>query len=302
MIDIPEEEEVEGEQLVIEAPENDALLSGNAVLVKGRIGSRVVVVRVNGYSAEIREGKFEKEIALPNEESFTVEIQAEDRDGLIVDTKNLSLSRDIKPPQSPTITFPGSSGSTIQMNDDSFEIIGTASSDTTGIIVNGYQLQKFRTGQKWKYLVDPAIGNVRIGENTYEVVAVDRAGNRSAPVRIMIVWKAQLFAIEEEENSVREVRTYLQPGSLRILSPTMGELYKTNSPEVLIEGETSPDTHSISVNGYTLSLYFPGKITWNYIAKEEFSNYRLGLNRYAVVARNSEGRILDVLRYSIERR
>jgi len=302
-----EREEVtedEGEQLVIEEPADGSLLPGSTVLVKGSIGSRVAVVRVNGYSATLGDGTFEKEIAMPDEEEFTLEVQAEDRDGLIIDTKSLALLRDIQPPNAPTVTFPfpAEEGVPIQMNDDSFEIVGEASSDTTSIIVNGYQLQKFRTGQPWSYLVDPDIGNVRLGENTYEIVAVDRAGNRSVPVQLTVVWKAQPFIFDEDQESARDTSVYLAPGSLRVIAPTTGETYVTSEAEILIEGETSPDTHSISINGYTLSLYLPGKITWNYIAKEAFRNYKKGVNRYAVVARNSEGRILDVLRYVVERR
>ena len=86
-----------------------------------------------------------------------------------------------------------------------------------------------------------------------------------------------------------------------MLFRSSGDPYVTNEAEVLIEGETAPETHSISVNGFTLTLYKPGKVTWNYIAKEEFGNYKRGVNRYVVVTRNSKGKILDVLRYVVER-
>jgi len=304
-VEIPEEEEVvEGEQLVVEEPADGSLLPGSTVLVKGTIGSQVAVVRVNGYSAILGDGTFEKEIAMPDEEKFTLEVQAEDRDGLIIDTKSLALLRDIQPPDAPSIIspFPSKLGEPLQVNDDSFEIVGGASGDTTSIIVNGYQLQKFRTGQQWRYLVDPDIGNVRLGENTYEIVAADRAGNRSKATTIMIVWKAQPLLVADDRGSARDESAYLSPGSLRIIAPTSGEPYVTSKVEVLIEGETVPETHSISVNGFTLTLYLPGKVTWNYIAKEAFGNYKRGVNRYVIVSRNSEGKILDVLRYVIERK
>jgi len=311
----PEEEQettVDGELLVIDEPADGSLLDESAVLVKGRVGSRVTVVRVNGYSAELNEGVFEKEIALPDEEEFSVEVQAEDKDGLNVATKTLELRRDIKPPEPPIITSPArvtiedmaEEREPVPVQADSFEIEGDPPEDAIGIIVNGYRLQKFKPGKPWSYLVDPELKNVRVGENTYEVIAVDHSGNQSEPVSIVILWKAQpVPEIPEGEDLPRDEGAALYPGSLRVIAPTSdGSQFVTNLSEVLIEGETHPETHSVSVNGFTLTLYEPGKVTWNYIAKEEYRNFKVGVNRYTVVARNREGMILDVVRYVVERR
>lgn len=294
---------VEGEQLTILAPKDGVLIQGSTVVVKGGVGPRVVTVRVGGYGTPVTEGGFEKEIALPESEAFTIEVQAEDREGLIVSTKTLSLTRDIHPPDPPVIVSPGASGSTVAVAEDTFEIIGEALGDTTGIIVNGYQLQKFTPGKAWRYLVDPAIGNVKVGENTYDVLALDRSGNRSIPVRITILWKAQAVPpLEREEELVRDRREYLAPDSLRIIAPTDGSPHGTSAEEVLIEGETLGETAVISINGFTLTKYVAGKTTWNYIAAERFGNYRKGKNLFTIVARNKDGKILDVLRYTIEKR
>lgn len=287
-----------GEQLVLLSPHDGAHLTGETVLIEGTVGLRVTSVRVNGYAAEITDGHFAKEIALGTSEEVTIEVQAEDRDGLTVASKTLALTHDIRPPDPPRITSPGSSGSTVSVNEDSFEIVGVASEDTTGVVVNGYRLQKFVTGKEWRYLVDPSIGNVKVGENAYVIRALDRSGNSSAPVRITILWKAEA-APAEDVDIPREQR--LQPGSLRITAPTDGSRFETSEPEVLIEGETSPDTVALSINGFTLTKYVAGKTTWNYIAREDYGNYKVGTNLYSVVARNAEGKILDVLRYTIER-
>ena len=313
--EVPEEEQettVDGELLVVDEPADGALLEESAVLVKGRVGSRVTVVRVNGYSAELNEGNFEKEIALPDEEEFSVEIQAEDKDGLNVATKTLELRRDIKPPEPPIITAPAritiedmavEEREPVPVQADSFEIEGDPPEDAIGIIVNGYRLQKFKPGRPWSYLVDPELKNVRVGENMYEVIAVDHSGNQSAPVSIVILWKAEpVPELPEGEDLSRDEGAALYPGSLRVIAPTAdGSQFVTNLSEVLIEGETHPETHSVSVNGFTLTLYIPGKVTWNYIASEDFKNFKKGVNRFTVVARNSEGRILDVVRYVVER-
>ncbi len=188
------------------------------------------------------------------------------------------------------------------MQENEFEITGDALGDAVGVIVNGYRLQKFVQGKPWAYLVNGDLGNVKVGENTYEVVSVDRSGNLSEPVRIVILWRAQPVPAPDSGTTTPDDRTSLFPGSLRVIAPTSGSTYVTSEEEVLIEGETHPDTATISVNGYALSLYLAGKVTWNYIAKEEYGNYRTGTNTYTVVARNSEGKILDVVRYVIEKR
>ncbi len=304
LAEAPKEEGVaEGEPLIVDTPQDKTFLQGSTVRIEGRVGGGVSVVRVDGYNAVLQDGHFEREIALPENEEFSIEIQAEDRDGLVIATKALSLSRDIRPPDPPRITSPGGSGSTVQVQEDSFEIVGEASEDSTGIVVNGYQLQKFVPGQFWRYLVDPAIGNVRVGENTYEVVALDRGGNRSIPVRITIVWKAQpLPPASPEEDLPRDAGTYLFPGTLRVMAPTSdGSPFSTAEEEVLIEGETHLDTALISINGFTLTKYVAGKTTWNYVANDAFGNYRTGKNLYTIVARNADGKILDVVRYTIER-
>lgn len=290
----PEPAIVAGEPLTIDAPKDGDFLPGSTVMVKGRVGTDITVVKVDGYSAVLKEGAFEREIALPDAEEFSIEIQAEDKDGLVVATKELSLSRDIRPPDPPRITSPGGSGSVVSVQEDSFEIVGDATADTMGIVVNGYQLQKFVPGQPWRYLVDPAIGNVRVGENVFEVVALDRGGNRSIPVRITIVWKAEALPTADGPS--------LFPGSLRVIAPTAdGSAFTTTEGEVVIEGETHPDTALISINGFTLTKYLAGKTTWNYVANAEFGTLNAGRNLYTIVARNAEGKILDSVRYTIEK-
>lgn len=301
-IEEPGETTVDGELLVIDQPSDGAQLQGSAVIIKGRVGSKVAQVSVNGYNATLQGGTFEKELALPAEEEFTVDVLAEDKDGLLMVEKSLALSHDIKPPDPPTIIEPAQAGSEVAISLDSFEIIGEAPPDVAGVIVNGYQLQKFQQGKPWRYLVDPAIGNVRIGENTYEAVVVDRAGNRSEPASITILWKAQPLPTPDDLERTRDTQAYRAQGSLSVIAPTSGETFITSADEVLIEGLTHPDTHSVSVNGFNLRLFLPGKTTWNYIAKSAFNNYHQGINRYTVVARDGEGQILDVLQYSIEKK
>lgn len=59
------------------------------------------------------------------------------------------------------------------------------------IEINGYKLTLFESGSaSWSYTADPSFGNLFEGENTYEVVALDAAGNRSEPAYFSINYTA----------------------------------------------------------------------------------------------------------------
>ena len=302
---VGEEDEEQGIQLTLDRPRDGAQLEQSSVLVQGSYGSQVTEVKVNGYSVDIADGRYEKELALPEGETLSIEVRAENEDGLIIDTKTVSVSRDSSPPDAPTITSPGAAGSVVNSNDEWLEIVGRASRDAVGIIVNDYRLQKYEVGKPWRYLVDPEIGNVQPGENIYEVIAIDKAGNVSEPAVITIVWNAAPVDGGEGETGLTEeveAGTYLQPGSLKVSLPSPESPYTIAEPKVAIEGTTSPQTETVSVNGFTLSLYEAGSTDWRYVADaDEYNNFRLGKNTYTVIARDADGSILDVLRYIIIR-
>ena len=73
----------------------------------------------------------------------------------------------------------------VPANSDSVIISGTTDGQTYQITVNGYTLTQYQPGdQKWRYYASKKFGTLVPGENTYEVQAVNRSGEKSKTSQI----------------------------------------------------------------------------------------------------------------------
>lgn len=88
------------------------------------------------------------------------------------------ITIDESAPQKPTLTSPSS----MDIRTDHVELTGTAPEGTARIVINNYELKKFKEGNAtWVYYLN-AGDNMVPGRNTYSVVAIDKVGNRSEPL------------------------------------------------------------------------------------------------------------------------
>ena len=69
--------------------------------------------------------------------------------------------------------------------------------------------------------------------------------------------------------------------------------------EFLIEGSVPSGTASVWVNDYKLQLYTAGKTFFNYIASTGLNTLKRGSNTYEIIIRDTEGKILDRVTYTI---
>ena len=318
----PEEQD---ETLVVLAPENDTLLTSSTVEVQGKVGKDITRVRVNGYNAPIDRGNgtFSLELALPDEDEGEIVIVALSEEDTAVSEVRRKVLRAREPPPPPSIVSPASAGQTYRTSSERFTIEGKASPDTVGIVVNDYRLQLYEPGKTtWSYLASTNINNLRPGKNTYAVVAINRGGYRSDPAILTILLEPgpegvvgeggeESAAPITEENSEEETappapaptlpsNSPLMPGSLKVIGPAPEAFLNATGSSFLIEGTTAPETDSLWVNDYRLRLYEPGKTTWNYIADTDLGTLHRGRNVYAIITRDSRGRILDELQYVVE--
>ncbi len=292
------------QNLVLTSPENAASITSRTVPVNGRVSSRVALLLVNGQSVPIRKDlSFSVDMSLSKDPTTRIRVEAQDAQGLILGQAELSVTNAYKPIVSPVrIKSPVGSGETLTTSLREIEITGEALQGTAGIIVNDYRLQLFKPADKtWSYLASTALGNLLPGPNLFTVYAVDADGNRSEPRSITIVLKENGAGTASGEVVQPPLKQNppLTPGVLTVESPLAGASITTAEKEVVIEGRTSAETSGISVNGYSLSLYQPGKTTWNYIASTDLRTMKRGKNVYRIVARNKDGEILDILEYSI---
>lgn len=60
-------------------------------------------------------------------------------------------------------------------------ITGVANGDAVAVAVNGWQLTQFKVGDTtWSYIAKPEFKNLVVGENVYEIIARDAAGQEAS--------------------------------------------------------------------------------------------------------------------------
>lgn len=299
------------EPLTLTAPTNGITVTTATVKVEGSVGPTVQRVRVNGYEATINANRtFSQELSLQNDASTTLLVEAFDARGLSLAQESVTVFKGSTAVGVPSITSPASAGQIYRTQKTEISISGTVPAGTAGVIVNDYRLQLFRSGDTtWSYLASTALGNLHDGSNVFIVVALDAAGNRSAPVQITVNLEAGTegviggTAASSTASVVQEndlpTNDPLMPGSIAITSPQVGASFTATGSEFLLEGTTPKETASVWVNGYKLQLYKAGVTTWNYIAKTEYNTLKPGTNVYKIVARNKDNQILDIFNYTV---
>ncbi len=185
---------------------------------------------------------------------------------------------------SPTILIPAN-GAVIPATRNAITIEGTAPADTYHIMVNGYTLTQYNSGdRKWSYFAGTKLGTLIPGENTYKVVASSRDGRISQPVELKIVYEGKLPSQQAPIEPVAEVSNFPVPV---ITSPALADAtqaYKTNNPVLRLSGIVDAQTVAVEVNDYRLKEYKAGSTTWRYTANEAGSNFKYGDNTFTVVA------------------
>ncbi len=295
--------EVDSADLTVLSPENHADITTKTVTVSGRVSTRVALVLVNGQSIPIQKDRsFSVDMSLGREVKTMLHIEAQDLQGITLSAVDRTITSSFVATVDPVrFKSPVASGGTLTTSQREVEITGEAPVGAAAIVMNEYKLQLFKPGSRtWSYLASTVLGNMVVGKNTYTVYVLDSDGNRSPARSISIV-----FSLTGSESGTGtdvpplKQNPPLTPGSLSVTGPEPGTEMTTDKKELVLEGTTSPETNSISVNGYTLSLYLPGKATWNYIASTDLQTMKRGRNVYRVVSRNKDGEILDVLEYTI---
>ncbi len=280
-------------------------MTAKTITVSGKVSARTALVLVNGQSVSIRKDQtFSVDLSTGKDPTTLIHIEAQDAQGVTLSDANRTVQNAYSPVvEAPKIKSPGGSGETVTTSATEIEITGEAPAQTAAIMVNDYRLQLFKSGERtWSYLASTALGNLVEGKNIFTVYALDADGNKSQSRSVTVILNAGAAAAGTGTAVVTpplKQNPPLTPGVLTVTSPEAGTSTTTSEKEIVVAGTTSAETYSISINGYTLSLYIPGKTTWNYIASTDLQTMKRGKNVYRIVSRNKDGEILDVLEYGI---
>lgn len=150
----------------------------------------------------------------------------------------------------------GSSFTTVKTE---FEIKGTAPATAAKILVNDYELSKFKPGDvQWSYRAYASMGNLEIGKkNTYTAKAYDAEDHLLGSASIVI-------DVESE-------------GSPQITIPTTKSSYLTTLNELVIGGSVGKWVQAIYINDKKLLNYIPGNEKWYYTVQ-----LKPGVNLFSV--------------------
>ena len=203
------------------------------------------------------------------------------------------LSADKTAPTMPVITSPKvKSGETFKLTSTEQFIKGTVDSDTSAVVVNNYQLQHFKYGDKtFVYSVKTAIGNLKVGKNEYKIYAKDKAGNISKPAVVTLELSKEVAGTSTDTTETTSA-SIPATGGVAITAPNSGKDGKTTKTDLTISGSVPAKTAKVVVNNYTLTLFEAGDTTFNYKATTTIGNLKVGKNTYSVKAYDSADKLL----------
>ncbi len=288
------------EDISILSPSQGQVITTPMIHVQGKVSDRITTVLVNNQRVPLeRDQTFSAEIPLGSSATFSLKIEGQDVQGIPLAKVERTIKNGYQIVVAPVnILTPIGSGQVLQTQQPEVEITGTAPKGTSSIMVNDYRLQLYQAGaNKWSYLASTSIGSLKQGKNVFTVYAIDANGNKSPGRSITIEYTPEVQTTSSVSSESDTPTVLLEAGSITVREPTNGSAINDN--ELSILGTTSPRTSSISVNGFTLSLFTPGSTEWKYIASTVLGTMHRGLNTYTIVSKNEKGEVLDRLIYTL---
>jgi hypothetical protein len=193
--------------------------------------------------------------------------------------------------EAPVVTFPEYG---VTITDETINILGNAPTGAEKIMVTSFEettpspyiLKGYKAGDAtWKYIAkfDGGEGNMIVGENRYEVVAIDSAGEESEVATIMFIY-------EPADNTVVNSPDELAAPTISIVNDQpAGEKFVLSEDRAYVEGQVGTWAKSVVVNDYTLREYKAYSGKFSYILSPEFDNLVEGDNVINMYAVDSQG-------------
>jgi len=216
--------------------------------------------------------------------------------------------------EAPVLLSPASNA-VIPASQSSITIEGTAPEQAFQIQVNGYTLAKFQPGdRKWTYFAATRFNTLNPGENLYQVIAIDRQGQRSPVTELRLTYEGVAPApvtpapIPEAEVPVEtEAPQTEAPAEVsdvfpapRVTTPALfaedpNATFQTASDRVTLFGEVPVGTNAVKVNGFQLRQFEVGDTNFQYtaIALGVNGNMQEGENTYNIQALGPDGKFSE---------
>ena len=207
--------------------------------------------------------------------------------------------------EAPLILSPAQNA-VIPASQNSIALEGTAPEQAFQIQVNGYTLGKFEPGdRKWTYFAATKFNTLQPGENIYQVIAIDRQGQRSPVTELRLTYEgtapapvvASPAAVEATVPTEETSETTFDFPAPRVTTPALfaddpNAIYQTSSDRVTLFGEVPLGTNAVKVNGFQLRKFNVGDTKFQYtaIALGANGNMQEGENVYTIQALGPDGK------------
>lgn len=180
-------------------------------------------------------------------------------------------------------------------------IQGQLPENIASVSINNYTLTQFTSGAKtFSYRAKQEYGNLRSGENTYDIVATTKEGKEiRSTVTLQFTPKTETtISTEEEATPATTENTSSQKEiSLAVTSHTQNQ--RVSEDPVTISGTAPLKATKIVINDYTLQSYKQGSGTWKYNAAQAYENLvPQSKNDFLITAYDSEGNALSSITFS----
>jgi hypothetical protein len=207
--------------------------------------------------------------------------------------------------ESPLILSPAQNA-VIPAGQTSVAIEGTAPEQAFQIQVNDFTLEKFQPGdRKWTYFAATKFNTLNPGENTYQIIAIDRQGQRSPVTTLNLTYQGLPAApvtptppptTTTEPSETATAQTTIEFPPPQVTTPALfatdpEATFQTSSDRVTLFGEVPVGTNAVRVNGFQLQRFAVGNTRFQYtaIALGANGNMQEGENIYTIEALGPDG-------------
>lgn len=225
---------------------------------------------------------------------------------ITLDTSNETLDSEsaVKSPSlnslSPVKITEPLNGSTV--TDERVLIKGTVPDGTEKVMVTSFEngipepyiLKEFKANDNtfvYYAFYDDQRGNIKIGKNVFEVVAIDGLSKESLPARVEFTFEKAVSsqtapvstpAVDTKINQLSEDSDLPLPLLVTINDQAFVSGMTLDSSRGGIIGKVPSNADAVVVNGFPLKFYKKGDINFNYILSEKFANLKKGENKIQV--------------------
>lgn len=205
--------------------------------------AEVAELTINGVKATLNAGAktWTASVTVPAAGKNTLSVNYTRSDGSQIDFAKRDIFVDESGPDMPQLTSPTAT----EVTSSHVLLQGTVGKETSRVVINGYELQKYTAGSTtWSYNLN-AEDNMKEGTNSYSVVAYDSVGNESQPLVVTLTYTPSRTSTAANTNAASSTTTTTSNANSAVKPAnqnTNKAPAKTNTNTATPSNTVTPDT------------------------------------------------------------